>query len=45
MIRMIEDCDIWSLAVFFVVPSECVLLVDLGAQTVVSKIESWKSGL
>ena len=31
MIRMIEDCDIWSLAVTFVVPSECVLLLDLGA--------------
>ena len=35
MIRMIEDCDIWSLAVFFVVHSECVLLFDLGAQTTV----------
>ena len=29
MIRMIEDCDIWSLAVIFVVHSECVLLLDL----------------
>ena len=35
MIRMIEDCDICSLAVFFVVPFECVLLFDLGAQTTV----------
>ena len=35
MIRMIEDCDIWSLAVVFIVPSECVLLLDLGAQTTV----------
>ena len=30
MIRMIEDCDIWSSAVIFVVHSECVLLLDLG---------------
>ena len=35
MIRMIEDCDIWSLVVFFVVHSKCVLLLDLGAQTTV----------
>ena len=33
MIRMIEDCDIWSFAV--IVRSECVLLLDLGAQTTV----------
>ena len=32
MVRMIEDCDIWSLAVIFIVHSECVLLLDLGAQ-------------
>ena len=32
---MIEDCDIWSLAVIFVVHSECVLLLDLGAQATV----------
>ena len=38
MIRMIEDCDIWSLAVFFVVHSECVLLLDLGAQTQYDRI-------
>ena len=35
MVRMIEDCDIWSLAVVFIVRSECVLLLDLGAQTTV----------
>ena len=35
MIRMIEDCDIWSLAVIFVVHSECIVLLDLGAQTTV----------
>ena len=35
MIRMIEDCDIWSFAVIFVERSECVLLLDLGAQTTV----------
>ena len=35
MIRMIEDCDIWSLAVIFVLHSECVLHLDLGAQTTV----------
>ena len=35
MVRMIEDCDIWSPAVFFIVHSECVLLLDLGAQTTV----------
>ena len=34
-IRMIEDCDIWSFAVIFVVRSECVLFLDLGAQTTV----------
>ena len=27
MVRMIEDCDIWSFAVIFVVRSECVLCV------------------
>ena len=35
MVRMIEDCNIWSLAVFFVVHSERLLLLDLGAQTTV----------
>ena len=35
MIRMIEDCDTWSFAVIFVERSECVLLLDLGAQTTV----------
>ena len=35
MVRMIEDCDVWSLAVVFIVRSECVLLLDLGAQTTV----------
>ena len=35
MIRMIEDSDVWSLVVIFVLHSECVLLLDLGAQTTV----------
>ena len=35
MIWMIEDCDFLTLAVIFVVHSECVLLLDLGAQTTV----------
>ena len=40
MIRMIEDCDIWSLAVIFIVHSECVFFVGLGLINIHHQIHS-----